>query len=117
MAMDPRTYRAQLEADYAKRSSRRGTASPTQRQTRGVRELVTSLRDKSAKLGDRQGAVRELGRRNPLEKSSAMNALLHVLGDNDDNDSLRLHCLTVLQACAFQTVGFSRYSPQYTDAL
>jgi hypothetical protein len=116
MAMDPRTYRAQVEADYAKRSSRRRSSS-TQRQPHGVRELVAALRDKTAKLGDRQGAVRELGSRNPLDKPSAMNALLHVLGDNLDNDSLRLHCLTVLQACAFQTVAFGRYSAQYTDAL
>jgi len=116
MAMDPTTYRAQVEADYAKRSSRRRTSS-TARQPLGVRELVTTLRDKKAKPGDRQGAVRELGTRNPLDKPSAMNALLHVLADNHDNDSLRLHCLTVLQASAFQTVPFGRYSAQYTDAL
>jgi hypothetical protein len=117
MAMDPRTYRAQVEADYAKRSPRRRTASRTGQKASGVREVVATLRDKKAKLGDRQGAVREIGTRNPISKPSVMNALLRVLSDNDDNDSLRLHCLTVLAACAFQAATFSRYSADYTEAL
>ena len=86
--MDPRTFRADTEASYAKRKSRRGASSASQ-QTGGVRELVATLRDTSAKLSHRQAAVRELGARNPVKTPSAMNALIKVLGDNNDNASLR----------------------------
>lgn len=118
--MDPRTYRAEVEADYAKRAKKAagGRATPrAEQQPGGVREQVATLRDKSARLSHRQAAVRKLGDSNPLAKPSAMKALLQVLGDNDDNDSLRLHCLTVLQAATFQGAAFSRYSEQYTETL
>jgi hypothetical protein len=117
--MDPRTYRAEVEADYAKRAKKAAGSRATraEQQPGGVREQVATLRDKSAKLGLRQAAARELGDSNPLAKPSAMKALLDVLGDNDDNASLRLHCLTVLQASTFQGTAFSRYSEQYTEAL
>lgn len=118
--MDPRTYRAEVEADYAKRAKKAAGARATsgaQQRPDGVREQVATLRDKSAKLSHRQAAVRRLGDSNPITKPSAMNALLGVLGDKDDNDSLRLHCLEVLQAATFQGAAFSRYSEQYTEAL
>ena len=118
--MDPRTYRAEVEADDAKRAKKAAGARAAPRaeqQPGGVREQVATLRDKSAKLSHRQAALRRLGDSNPLTKPSAMSVLLRVLGDKDDNDSLRLHCLEVLQAATFQGAAFSRYSEQYIEAL
>lgn len=118
--MDPRTYRAAVEADYAKRAKKtagRRAAPRVEQQPGGVKEQVATLRDKSAKVSHRQAAVRQLDESNPLAKPSAMKALLDVLSDNEDNDSLRLHCLTVLQASSFQSAVFGRYTEQYTEAL
>jgi hypothetical protein len=113
--MDPDEYRKQYDKEIRSASSR-GRKRGADVESMGTRELVSAIKDTKRKAPERVRLI-EAATAGAVGKPSLMQGFLKVLGDPEENDSVRLAALKALQVNSFSAIAFRRYQADYRDAL
>jgi hypothetical protein len=113
--MDPDEYRKQYDKEIRSASSR-ARKRGADVESMGTREVVSAIKDTKRKAPERVRLI-EATTAGAVGKPSLMQGYIKVLGDPEDNDSVRLAALKALQVNSFSAIAFRRYQADYRDAL
>jgi hypothetical protein len=114
--MDAEEYRKQYEAELSAASRRRSARPGPNAATMSTRELVAAIKDRDSEAATRIALIDEASVA-AVEKPSVVQAMIRILRDPAEVDTVRLAALQALQQNTFSRAGFRRYDADYREAL